>query len=131
MNPFEALFQRRIFQRLIPQGHPKALLWLLESEGVADTSDQASTAKKALWSFGTEYFLDINDTLNSGIPDSASASVTSNPESELYVGNNAQLMQEFIDLWLEKQKFMLILEINKEKGKIVIKMPPLNRYNWL
>lgn len=32
---------------------------------------------------------------------------------------------------IKKKKFMLILEIKKEKGKIVIKMPPLNWYNWL
>lgn len=50
--------------------------------------------KESYFKILKEYFLHINDKLNSGCPDATCTSPTSNPEKKLHKGNNVQLTKE-------------------------------------
>lgn len=86
-------------------------LWLRKHEqGRAITIIETVHQGKPFWNSGTEYFLDINDKVNSGIPDLTSTSLTSNPERKLYTGNNGQLIKE------DRSLFLIVKEIQVNFG---------------
>lgn len=74
--------------------------------GQSHHNNQDGTPRKPLWNSGTDYFLDINDKVNSGISDSASISLTSNP---------GQLIEENRSLFLIVKEMQVNLETIKSR----------------